>query len=75
MKKFLKVIKKPLRFILPFVPIAIVGGYFTGVYSWVELTDDLKSQIRAQIGNNVNLFYLITTLQTLIYTLISGFFE
>ena len=74
MKKFLKVIKKPLRFILPFVPIAIVGGYFTGVYSWVELTDDLKSQIRAQIGNNVNLFYLITTLQTLIYTLISGFF-
>ena len=56
------------------VPVALVGGYFTGVYGWTELTDDVKSQILAQIGNNMSLYYLITTLQTLIYALIFGFF-
>ncbi len=65
--------KKPLLFTLALVPIAIVGGYFTGVYSWTELTEDTKSQILAQIGNNQSLFYLITTAQTLLYTLIFGF--
>ena len=66
--------KKPLLFVLALVPIAIVGGYFTGVYGWAELTDDVKSQILAQIGNNLSQYYLITTLQTLLYTLIFGFF-
>ena len=66
--------KKPLRFALALVPIAIVGGYFTGVYGWTELTDDVKSQILVQIGNNLSLYYLITTMQALIYALIFGFF-
>ncbi|MBR6209145.1 MAG: CPBP family intramembrane metalloprotease [Oscillospiraceae bacterium] len=66
--------KKPLLFVLAIVPIAIVGGYFTGIYGWAELTDDVKSQILAQIGNNQNLYYLITTVQALIYALIFGFF-
>ena len=66
--------KKPLLFVLALVPIAIVGGYFTGVYGWAELTDDVKSQILEQIGNNLSLYYLITTMQTLIYALIFGFF-
>ncbi len=66
--------KKPLLFALALVPIAIVGGYFTGVYGWTELTDDVKSQILAQIGNDQSLYYLITALQTLLYALIFGFF-
>ena len=66
--------KKPLLFVLALVPIALVGGYFTGVYSWDELTDDMKSLILAQTGNNLSLYYLITTLQALIYALIFGFF-
>ncbi|MBQ3371959.1 MAG: CPBP family intramembrane metalloprotease [Oscillospiraceae bacterium] len=66
--------KKPLLFVLALVPIAIVGGYFTGVYGWAELTDDVKGQILAQIGNNQSLYYLFTTIQTLIYALILGFF-
>ncbi len=66
--------KKPLLFVLALVPIAIVGGYFTGVYGWAELTDDVKGQILAQIGNNLSLYYLITTVQTLTYALIFGFF-
>ena len=74
MKTRLNTFKKPLPFVLALVPIAIVGGYFTGVYSWPELTEDVKSQILAQIGNNQSLYYLITTVQALIYTLIFGFF-
>lgn len=70
----LKKYKKPLLFVLALVPIAIVGGCFTGLYTWSELTDDVKRQILDQIGNNQSLYYLITTLQTLLYTLILGFF-
>lgn len=66
--------KKPLLFVLALVPIAIVGGYFTGVYGWTELTDDVKSQILAQIGNNLRLYYLIVTMQSLLYALTLGFF-
>ena len=74
MTTFRNKFKKPLLFVLALVPIAIIGGYFTGVYSWTELTNDVKSQILAQIGNNQSLFYLSTTFQALIYTLIFGFF-
>ncbi len=42
MTTFLNRFKKPLLFVLALVPIAIVGGYFTGVYSWTELTADVK---------------------------------
>lgn len=73
MTRFLEKVKKPLRFVLALVPIAIVGGYFTGVYGWAELTDDVKAQILAQIGNNPSRYYLIASMQTLIYALICGF--
>jgi hypothetical protein len=74
MTRLLNKYKKPLRFVLALVPIALVGGFFTGVYGWAELTDDVKSQILAQIGDNLSVYYLITTLQTLIYALVFGFF-
>ena len=74
MTRFLNKYKKPLLFVLALVPIAIVGGYFTGVYGWDELTDDVKSQILAQTGNNLSLYYWITTLQTLLYAVLFGFF-
>lgn len=74
MKKLLNRFKKPLLFILALVPIAIAGGYFTGVYSWAELTEEAKAQVLIQIGGNLNLYYLITTQQTLLYTLVLGFF-
>ena len=74
MTRLLNRYKKPLLFVLALVPVALVSGYFTGVYGWVELTGDVKSQILAQIGNNLNLYYLITTLQTLLYAVLFGFF-
>ena len=74
MTRLLNRYKKPLLFVLALVPVALVSGYFTGVYGWAELTGDVKSQILAQIGNNLNLYYLITTLQTLLYALLFGFF-
>lgn len=69
----MKKIKKPLLFVLALIPIAIVGGYFTSVYGWDELTENVKSQIMVQIGNNLNLFYLVAVMQTLVYTSILGF--
>ncbi|MBP5168200.1 MAG: CPBP family intramembrane metalloprotease [Oscillospiraceae bacterium] len=74
MTRLLNKYKKTLLFVLALVPIAIVGGYFTGVYGWDELTDDIKGQILAQTGNNLSLYYLITTMQSLVYALICGFF-
>ena len=74
MTMFLNKYRKPLLFVLALVPIAIVGGYFTGVYGWTELTDDVKAQILAQIGNNLSLYYVITTVQALLYALVFGFF-
>ncbi len=73
MTAFLNRFKKPLRFVLAIVPIAIAGGYFTGIYGWAELTDEVKNQIMAQIGDDLSRYYLITTLQTLLYALILGF--
>jgi len=73
MKTLLNKYKKPLLFVLALVPVAIVGGYFTGVYGWTGLTDDVKSQILAQIGDDLRLYYLITTVQALVYALIFGF--
>ena len=74
MTRFLNRFKKPLLFVLVIVPIAIAGGFFTGVYGWAELTDEVKIQILAQIGNNQSLYYLIIIMQTLLYALILGFF-
>ena len=74
MTRLLNRYKKPLLFVLALVPVALVSGYFTGVYGWAELTGAVKSQILAQIGNNQSLYYLIATLQTLLYTLVFGFF-
>ncbi len=74
MTTFLNKFKKPLLFVLALVPFAIVGGYFSGIYGWTELTDDVKSQILVQIGNNQSLYYLSVALQTLVYALLFGFF-
>ena len=74
MTRLLNKYKKPLLFVLALVPVAIVGGYFTGVSGWAELTDAVKNQILAQTGNNLSLYYGITALQALLYTLLFGFF-
>lgn len=72
--KFLTKIKKPLLFALSLIPFALVAGYFTGVYGWAELTEDVKTQILPQVGNNISRYYLIVTLQTVMYALVLGFF-
>ena len=74
MRALMKKCRKPLLFALALIPFAVVGGYFSGVYNWTELTDDVKAQILAQIGNNQSLYPLIATLQTVIYAVVCGFF-
>jgi hypothetical protein len=50
MRTFREKYKKPLLFVLGLLPIALVGGYFTGVCGWAELTEEVKGQIMAQLG-------------------------
>ena len=74
MKALLRKYRKPLMFVMALLPIAIVGGYFSGVYSWAEMAEDLKQQVRGQIGDHLSVFYLSATLQTVVYTVLGGFF-
>ena len=74
MKALLKKYRKPLLFVLALLPVAVVGGYFSGVCGWEELAEDLKRQVRAQLGENLSLFYLSTVLQTVVYAVLCGFF-
>ena len=74
MTAFFRKHQKPLRFALALIPIAIAGGYFSGVYSWTEMTDDLKRQVLAQIGSDLSPYYLSVTLQTVAYAVLCGFF-
>ena len=74
MRALLKKAKKPLLFVLALLPIAVVGGYFSGVCGWEGMTEELKRQVQAQIGDQLSLFYLSTTLQTVVYTVLCGFF-
>ena len=74
MKALLKKYRKPLLFVLALLPIAVVGGYFTGVNGWTDMTEDLKRQVQAQLGDNLSLFYLSTILQTVVYSVLCGFF-
>ncbi len=74
MTAFFRKHQKPLRFALALIPIAIAGGYFSGVCSWTEMTEDLKRQVLAQIGSDLSLYYLSTILQTVIYAVLCGFF-
>ncbi len=68
MKK--KVFKELLPMLLFVIPIAIIGGYFTGRYTLEHTTGDFLKLIMEQIPNQ-NAFYVITALQSLLYAVIA----
>ncbi len=63
--------KAILRFLLCVLPIAIIGGYFTGIYTLEHSTSEVTAQILAQI-KSPTAFYMLTTLQSMIYTIIAS---
>ncbi|MEE0059650.1 MAG: CPBP family glutamic-type intramembrane protease [Acutalibacteraceae bacterium] len=70
-KLFAKV-KKPLLFAVSLLPVAIVGGIFTGRYLIDTLAPEALQEVIAQVGD-VNILSIVTIVQTITYALVCGF--
>lgn len=64
-------IKKAAIFALAILPVALVGGFFTGVYAFSELTQNAQSQILTQVKSK-EVFYIVTMLQSALYATVLG---
>lgn len=69
----IKKFKKPLIFVLILIPIAIVGGYFTGIYSFDSSTPENQALLLEQIGSR-DMLNIIMAAQTVGYAVFCGFF-
>ena len=65
--------KRALRFTLPLMPVAAVAGYFVLGYQLEILDPQIVADAVAQLGS-LWLLYLITMVQTVLYTAFCGFF-
>lgn len=66
-KKTWGAVGKMLIWVIPF---ALVGGYFTGIYTLEHSTDELAGQIVEQLGSP-GAFYLLTMVQSTVYAVIA----
>lgn len=66
-------LKKALVFVAALIPVAIVAGYFTGIYSFSALPSDTKNLVMDQIGGSIQKLYLIAVLQSATYAVVCGF--
>ncbi len=73
MTKLLAKIKKPLLFAVSLLPIAIIGGFFTGRYMIDTLSPEALQEVVAQVGD-LNMLTVVTMVQTITYALVCGFF-
>ena len=73
MKKLIQNLKKPLLFTLVLLPVAIIGGIFTGMYLIDTSSPKNLEMLLAQFGST-NMLIVITTIQTCTYALFCGFF-
>lgn len=73
MVKLFAKIKKPLLFAVSLLPIAIIGGFFTGGYIIDTLAPEALQEVIAQVGD-VNILSIVTMVQTITYALVCGFF-
>ena len=53
------------------LPVAVIGGFCTGVYTYDGYTEEMKQMIAEQIGKP-ELFYIAVTMQTIAYAVICG---
>lgn len=59
------------RMLLLVIPFALVGGYFTGIYTLEHSTEALTGQILEQLGSPTA-FYLLTMVQSTVYAVIAA---
>ena len=73
MKNLMQNLKKPLLFALALLPVAIIGGIFTGMYMIDTSSPENLKMLLAEFGS-ANVLILITSIQTCTYALFCGFF-
>ncbi len=66
-------VKKAIKFALVLVPVAALGGLFTGMYLFASYTGEVKSLLLAQMGS-YGAFLVLTTAQSAVYAAFCGFF-
>lgn len=69
----LKKFKASLIFTLILIPIALIGGYFSGIYVFESSTEEMQALLLEQIGSRdlINVIYMA---QTVCYAVVCGFF-
>lgn len=66
-------IKRPLLFTLSLLPIALVAGYFVGLYQLSTYSEETLSELMSQIGSE-DVFIAVCIAQTVGYAIFCGFF-
>lgn len=66
-------IRKSLFFTLALLPVALVGGIFTGLYSYESYSEALQAELLLQFGS-VSVFLAVIVLQSVCYAVFCGMF-
>ena len=65
-------IKKPLIFVMALLPIALIGGLTTGIYTYESCSKEMQQTLLSQTGG-YEPFLAAITLQVVLYAVICGF--
>lgn len=72
MKATTKVLfKKAIIFSLCLLPVALIGGFLTGIYTFEHSGSGIQEMILEQLGDR-NIFLVVTTLQSALYAFVTG---
>ncbi len=63
--------KKILLFVAALLPVAVIGGLFTGIYTYEGYSEEIRATLAAQIGGYAP-YLAVTTVQTVFYAVVCG---
>ena len=64
---------KPLLFTAALLPVALIGGLFTSIYTFAGYTEEMQQLLVTQLGGYAQ-YLVMVVLQTVLYAMICGFF-
>lgn len=65
--------KNAIWFLMALLLIAVIGGLFTGIYTFAGFTEDIKQQLLTQLGGYTQ-YLTVIVIQTVLYAAVCGFF-
>lgn len=65
--------KRPLLFTAALLPVAVLGGVFTGIYTFAGYNEEMKQLLITQLGGYQQ-YLVVVSLQTMIYAAVCGLF-